>query len=132
MKKRVITFHYTLKNQAGEVLDSSQGADPMNYLEGSDMLIPGLVPVLEKMKQGDSQAVVVAPEQAYGEKDPRLEVTIPKDQVPKPDVKVGDHFQVSLDDEDRVVLVSKVTDTDVTLDPGITLWPAKPSTLICK
>ena len=116
MKARVISFHYTLKNQAGDVLDSSQGDEPMHYLEGSETLIPGLISVIEGMKDGESRDVTVPPAEAYGDRDPRLEVTIPRDQVPKKDVVVGDHFQVSLDEEERVVLVSKVTDTDVTLD----------------
>jgi FKBP-type peptidyl-prolyl cis-trans isomerase SlyD len=116
MKARVISFHYTLTNQAGQVLDSSKGEEPMHYLEGSETLIPGLVPVLAAMKAGESKAVDVGPDQAYGARDEKLEVSVPREQVPKKDVKVGDHFQVSLDDEERIVLVSKVSDTEVTLD----------------
>src|SRR4051812_33212830 len=100
MKARVIAFHYTLKDETGQTLDSSQGDEPMHYLEGSAALIPGLIKTIESMKKGDKQTVKVAPAQAYGERDSKLEVTVPRDQVPKKDVKVGEHFQVSLDDEE--------------------------------
>lgn len=88
----------------------------MQYMEGSQVLIPGLISVVETLKVGESKSIVIEPDQAYGDRDPRLLVQVPRDQVPKKDVVVGDHFQVSLDDEERVVLVAEVTDESVTLD----------------
>jgi len=116
MKARVISFHYTLKNKAGQLIDSSDGAEPMDYLEGSQGIIPGLVTPLESMKVGETKDVVVAPADAYGERDDRMKVTVPRDQLPKKDVKVGDHFQVSFQDDERIVIVSELTETDVSLD----------------
>ena len=116
MSTRVISFHYTLKNKAGTLIDSSEGNEPLHYLEGSQGIIEGLVPVIEAMKVGDAKTVVIPPEQAYGVRDDKMKVKVPRDQVPKKDVKKGDHFQVSFEDDERVVIVDEVTDEHVTLD----------------
>ncbi|HRJ48876.1 MAG TPA: FKBP-type peptidyl-prolyl cis-trans isomerase, partial [Opitutaceae bacterium] len=42
MNRRVVTFHYTLRDPAGRVLDTSAGADPIVYLEGAGQIIDGL------------------------------------------------------------------------------------------
>ena len=49
----VVSIHYTLKNAEGEVLDSSEGADPLNYLHGAGNIIPGLEKSLEGKLTGD-------------------------------------------------------------------------------
>jgi FKBP-type peptidyl-prolyl cis-trans isomerase SlyD len=116
MSTRVIAFHYTLKNKVGQLIDSSEGQEPMHYLEGSQGIIPGLIPALTAMKAGEEKDVVVAPADAYGERDDRMQVKVPLEQLPKKDVKVGDHFQVSFADDERVVIVSEVGETEVTLD----------------
>ena len=46
-KDAVVTIHYTLKNDAGETLDSSAGGDPLAYLQGNGNLIPGLESALD-------------------------------------------------------------------------------------
>ena len=48
----VIGFHYTLKNDANEVLDSSDGGDPMLYLAGSGQILPVLDKELASMSVG--------------------------------------------------------------------------------
>ena len=40
--KSVVTIHYTLTDDAGEVLDNSRDGDPMIYLHGASNIIPGL------------------------------------------------------------------------------------------
>ena len=46
-KDKIGIFHYTLTNDAGEVLDSSEGQEPMAYLHGSNNIIPGLETQME-------------------------------------------------------------------------------------
>jgi FKBP-type peptidyl-prolyl cis-trans isomerase SlyD len=64
----VVQFHYTLKNDAGETLESSQGHEPVTYLHGHGSMIPGLEKALTGKKTGDSFSVTVPPEEAYGER----------------------------------------------------------------
>ena len=65
-KDTVVDIHYTLKNDSGEVLDSSKGQDPLQFMFGIGMIIKGLERELEGKKEGDSLEVTVAPEDAYG------------------------------------------------------------------
>lgn len=62
----VVHFHYTLKNDSGETLESSQGQDPVVYLHGQGAMIPGLEKAITGKKTGDSFSVTVPPEDAYG------------------------------------------------------------------
>ena len=39
---RVVTIHYTLKDDAGGVLDSSSGGEPLAYIQGHGNLVAGL------------------------------------------------------------------------------------------
>ena len=52
-KDKVVLMHYTLKNDAGDVIDSSDGADPLPFLQGHGNIIPGLESALEGSKVGD-------------------------------------------------------------------------------
>lgn len=117
MGPKVISFHYTLKDHDGKVLESSTGDEPLSFLQGVGQIIPGLENVLGGMKIGDKQTILVTADQAYGEYDESMIVEVPRAQIPKPDVKVGDQFQAdSGGGHAQVVVVTKVTDTAVTVD----------------
>lgn len=64
--QHVVRFHYTLKNDAGEVIESSRDKQPMTYLHGYNAIIPGLEKALQGRVQGDTFSVTVPPEEAYG------------------------------------------------------------------
>ena len=63
----VVSMHYRLTDAEGELLDSSEGADPLNYLHGAGNLIPGLETALVGKVEGDELQVQVEPADAYGE-----------------------------------------------------------------
>ena len=65
-KDAVVEMHYTLKNDSGSVIDSSEGKDPMPFIQGHGNIIPGLESALEGMKIGESCDISVKPEDAYG------------------------------------------------------------------
>jgi FKBP-type peptidyl-prolyl cis-trans isomerase SlyD len=44
---RVVTIHYTLKDDSGAVLDSSAGGEPLAYIQGHGNLVSGLEKALE-------------------------------------------------------------------------------------
>jgi len=75
-KNRVVTFHYTLRDEQGAVIDSSNGRAPLSYLHGKGNIIPGLEQALVGKATGDKLDVTVAPEQAYGRRDERLVQTV--------------------------------------------------------
>lgn len=117
MTQKVVSFHYTLKDSEGTVLESSHGDDPMSYLEGVGQIIPGLERALEGLKTGDKKSVNVPAADGYGEFDEALVVEVPRDAIPKKDVVVGDQFHAQGDDgEPRIVVVTEVSEKTVTVD----------------
>jgi FKBP-type peptidyl-prolyl cis-trans isomerase SlyD len=79
---KVVSFHYTLNNTAGEVLESSREHAPMTYLHGSGHIIRGLENALEGKSTGDTFRVVLQPADAYGEKNPANMQRISAKHVP--------------------------------------------------
>ncbi|MFT5140959.1 MAG: FKBP-type peptidyl-prolyl cis-trans isomerase SlyD [Lysobacterales bacterium] len=65
-KNKIVAFHYTLSNTQGEQLESSRDKDAMEYLHGSNNIIPGLEKAMEGRQAGDEFSVTVEPEEAYG------------------------------------------------------------------
>lgn len=68
----IVSMHYSLTDASGEVLDSSEGSDPLNYLHGAGNIIPGLEQALVGKVEGDSLQVQVEPADGYGELNPEL------------------------------------------------------------
>lgn len=116
-EKKVVGIHYTLKNDSGETLDSSQGANPLMFIFGIGMLIPGLEAALKGKGKGDSLQVTIPPKDAYGENDPGLTQTVPKAQFDNgEEIKVGMQFQVETEQGLLIVTVVEVKDDEVTID----------------
>jgi FKBP-type peptidyl-prolyl cis-trans isomerase SlyD len=65
-KDRVAAIHYVLRDDEGEVLDSSEGDEPLTYLHGADNIVTGLEEGLAGKAAGDEVTVVVSPEKGYG------------------------------------------------------------------
>lgn len=76
--KLVVSMHYTLKDDEGSVIDSSEGRDPLNYLHGAGNIIPGLEKELVGKTAGDKLTVRVDPAEGYGEIVPELIQTLDK------------------------------------------------------
>ena len=116
MTPRILTFHYTLKDTQGRILDTSQGAEPMSCIEGMGQIIDGLELPLLQMSAGEKRAVVVPPERGYGMREEELMQRVPKNRLPATDLKVGDQFQTGPDRHAPVVTVMAIEGDDVLLD----------------
>ena len=80
--QKVVIIHYTLKNDAGEVLDSSDGDEPMPYLHGADNIVPGLEAALTGKSVGDKVSVSIAPADAYGDPSGAPDQRVPRESFP--------------------------------------------------
>jgi FKBP-type peptidyl-prolyl cis-trans isomerase SlyD len=116
MTPRHLTFHYTLRNRAGRVLDTSRGAAPLSCLEGAGQIIEGLEASLLQMSVGETRQVVVPPERGYGLRETELVQKVPRERLPVDDLKVGDRFQTGPDRQDPVVTVVAIEGGEVLLD----------------
>ncbi len=88
-----VHFEYTLKDEAGKVIESSKGKDPLTYTQGGKQIIPGLEKALTGLHAGEEKKVTVKPEEAYGPLDPKARVEVPKTAIPPEALKVGTTLQ---------------------------------------
>jgi FKBP-type peptidyl-prolyl cis-trans isomerase SlyD len=117
MKRHVVNFHYTLRDSAGNVLDTSAGGEGITYLEGAGQIIDGLDTQLRGFAAGTKTRVQVAAAQAYGERDPAQVQRVPRAQLPvEGELHVGDQFQTGTDRFDPVVTVAGIEGDMVLLD----------------
>lgn len=114
----VVSIHYTLTDDAGSVIDSSSGGEPLEYLHGHGNIVPGLESQLAGRKVGDSLKVDVAPKDGYGEHDPRGRGRVPRSSFPD-DMEIEPGMQFSGEGpngEDHVVWVAAVEGDHVVVD----------------
>ncbi|MCG5055467.1 MAG: peptidylprolyl isomerase [Myxococcales bacterium] len=114
--RKVVTIDYTLTDAEGEVLDTSKGAEPLVYLHGSGMIIPGLEGALEGKDEGESVTVTVQPDDAYGERDESLLQVVPRDRFGEEDVEAGMQFRARGPEGPVMLTIVKVEDGGVTVD----------------
>jgi len=85
----MVSMHYTLKDTSGQVLETSKGKEPIKYVHGKKMMIPGLEKELAGMKVGGEKQVTVKPEDAYGPVNKNAFQEFPKEKLPAEGLKVG-------------------------------------------
>jgi FKBP-type peptidyl-prolyl cis-trans isomerase SlyD len=112
-KNKVAAIHYTLSDNEGNVLDSSEGRDPLYYIHGIGNLIQGMEEGLEGKIQGDRFNLKVSPEKGYGELNPQLIQEVPVKAFGNQDVKEGMRFKT---DRGTVVRVTEVGQETITVD----------------
>jgi FKBP-type peptidyl-prolyl cis-trans isomerase SlyD len=118
-KGTVVSIDYTLKDDEGNVLDSSQEDRPLMYLQGAQNIIPGLEKALEGKSVGEQLDVRVSPEEGYGTARPEMVQIVPKDRFEgmEGEVEVGMQFHARNEEGGVVaVRVVKVENDEVTID----------------
>src|ERR1700727_3878475 len=104
---KVVLIHYTLKDDAGGVIDSSAGGEPLAYIQGHGNLVVGLEKALEGKTQGTSLAVVVPAAEGYGVRDAALVQRVPKRTLQGAGaIKKGMQFQARTDAGMRVLTLT--------------------------
>jgi peptidylprolyl isomerase len=113
-----VRINYTGTLDSGEVFDSSQGRDPLEFVVGSGQIIAGLDAAIPGMVVGDKKDVNVPCAQAYGESNPDARQAVPREQIPAEiPVEVGTQLQMQTPQGQVVpVTVAEVSETEVTLD----------------
>lgn len=113
----VVSLHYKLTNDRGEVLDSSEGGEPLTYMHGYGNIIVGLETALVGSRVGDRLEVRVEPAQGYGERDERLIQQVPRRSFQGvKDLKTGMRFQTQGPNGPASVVVTRVAGDMVTVD----------------
>ena len=116
-KNKVVSIHYTLKNDAGSVIDSSESGEPLVYLHGAQNIIPGLERALEGKVADDALEVSIEAVDAYGEYNKELTQTVPSNMFEGVDkIEVGMEFQAQTEQGMQVIRIADVDGDDVTID----------------
>lgn len=113
-----VAIHYTGTLQDGTTFDSSDGRDPLEFVVGSGQIIPGLDKALPGMTEGDKKVVNIPPEEAYGELNPEMRQSVPREGIPADiPLEIGTQLQMQTPDGQALpVMVVEVDEATVTLD----------------
>ena len=124
---KVVLFHYTLRDEDGDEIDSSEGAEPLPYLHGAGNIVPGLERQMTGRKVGDSFQAVVPPEEGYGRREGQPQ-QVPRAAFPDDaEIEEGMQFMAQSEDGEMIPLwVAAIEEDFVFVDPnhplaGVTL-----------
>lgn len=111
-----VKFNYTLRVD-GQVVDSSEGREPLSYVQGRGDIIPGLEEEMAGLKAGDKKQVSIAPEKGYGTHNPQAVQKVPKANFGEAKgLKVGDLVRGQAGGREFRARVTEIGAKDVTLD----------------
>jgi FKBP-type peptidyl-prolyl cis-trans isomerase SlyD len=113
---KAVTIHYTLRDDGGEVLDSSDGRDPLTYLLGTGNIVPGLEKALDGKQAGDEVKVKVTPAEGYGERDEANVRNVPRRRLPEGKIEPGMRLRLQTEHGPMIVAVTAVEGDYVTID----------------
>ncbi len=122
-----VKVHYTAAlASTGQVFESSLNGNPIEFVAGSGMLIPGFDKAVMGMGIGENKTVMITADQAYGPRYQSLINILPKDKVlatlPEKDretwnPKPGDSIRYAgPDGKIGYVFIIAANDTSITLD----------------
>jgi len=111
-------FNYALRNDTGEVVDSSEAAEALFFVEGDGSMIPGLEKAVMGKEVGDEFAVTIGPEDAYGWPQRQLVRTVSRDMIQSDaeEIEAGMIFQIGSGEESQVVKVVSIESDGITID----------------
>ncbi len=114
---KVVSMHYTL-HVDGNVVDSSEGGEPLEFIQGMGHIIPGLEHELYDMEVGQSKNITVPARDGYGETDENAFMDVPRQSFPA-NVPLDKGTELELRDQSGhpvYARVDAVSDENVRLD----------------
>jgi len=116
-KDRVVTIEYTITDDGGQVVDTTDNAESLAFIQGRGTLFPALEEALDGRVLGEKMEVVLTPEQAYGVRDEALVKKVPRDHVNIPgDIGIGLKLRSRKSEGGAPITVVDFDDETVTLD----------------
>ena len=113
-----VSVHYTGRLASGEVFDSSEGGEPLQFTVGAGEVIEGFDEAVRGMKVGDKKTINIESGDAYGERNDQLVQSVPRAGM-NMDVEpqAGMSLIMQLPDGNQIpVAITEVNETHVTLD----------------
>lgn len=117
--KKVVSINYTVKDDDGQVIDTSEGSSPLLYLHGAKNIIPGLESALAGKKTGDGFEVTIQPSEAYGDYKQEMVQVVPRSAFQGVDkIEQGMVFTAQTQSGPVQLTVTQVQEDDITVDPN--------------
>lgn len=113
---KAVTIHYSVHDKDGQLLDQSSKEQPLAFIFGRGMLIPGLEKALEGKTSGDQVDAEVPSDEAYGERHDELVQTVPRNLFGEQEVNPGMQFRATTDNGEQSVMIVEVKEDEVTVD----------------
>lgn len=113
-----VKVHYTGKLKDGQVFDTSEGKEPIEFTLGQGQLIPGFEKGLIDMKVQEKKTITIPQDEAYGEAREELIQEVAKDQLPeeiKPEVGMG-LVSKTPDGKEMNLVVAEVKEETIVVD----------------
>ena len=114
---QVVSMEYTLRVD-GEVVDTSEGREPLEFIQGTGNIIPGLERELYDMVAGDSKKVAVAPADGYGDFEKEADVDVPRSEFPD-NIPMEKGIEIQVRDQDGHPMYARIdsfSDETIKLD----------------
>ena len=111
----VVRIHYTGRFEDGQVFDTSADRDPLEFVAGGPQVIPGVSNAVVGMEEGEKKTVTLSPEDGYGQRNPALEQTIARNQLPE-EVNVGDQLRAVQGEQETAVWIRELNDETALID----------------
>ena len=117
-ENNTVKVHYIGKLSDGQVFDSSEGKEPLEFTLGQGKLIPGFEKGLMDMKLNEKKTIAVSKEEAYGEPQEGLIQEVQKTQLPPdmtPEVGMG-LISKSEDGQEMNLVIVEVKEETIIID----------------
>lgn len=113
-----VRVRYTGRLESGEIFDSSEGGEPLEFELGAGQVIAGFDEGVRGMQVGETRTIEIPAEEAYGERVEALVQTIPRQGINlETEPEVGMNLVLQLPDGSQIpVAVTDVTESYITLD----------------
>lgn len=111
-----IKVHYTGTFNDGTVFDSSKGKEPLEFTIGSNQVIPGFESGIKEMKLNDEKTIKIEAKDAYGERDERMVVSVPRSKFP-PEIQAGGQLLLKSPEGQRIpAKIHEIREDEVIID----------------
>ena len=117
-ENNTIKVNYTGKLSNGQIFDTSEGKEPIEFVLGQGRLIPGFEKGLIDMKLNEKKTIEIAKDQAYGDVNDNLIKEVNKTELPQdmePKVGMG-LVSKSPDGKEINLMVVEVKDESIVID----------------
>jgi FKBP-type peptidyl-prolyl cis-trans isomerase 2 len=113
-----VKIHYTGTLDNGQVFDSSEGREPLEFEAGSGKVIRGFDAAIMGMKKDEEKEVTIEADDAYGQRNEELKQKVPKDKINIPgEITPGMTLAVTAPDGQQFpVIVAGVEDENIIID----------------